>query len=410
MPSAFDAFAGIGDAIGGEQARQFDAQLSLRKREIDNTYKVAMMNARTAQDVAKANAWYQRAQIDLAKERLGFDREQFTKEFGERVREFDVGATGYLDRGGRMYQTFPREQFETSATGMYEGRPTMQRQAQEAGISGYYYPGAKLNAAEEERWNMIQGWLAELRLQGKDQDALDPRTRDELAMYRRKLSGEGQEARPTFEREMFGAQMGARMMEQLAQLRGPANYFQAAEYARGMSETPGTSSFLAALQNNARLPGFGAQGGLPQKEDLGTLSAKLTGTSGLSAAGASDLQDPGFRYWATQRGDDPNDPRNMAVYRSLRPEQIQEYTALSGGGGTSSPRFGPQDSAYMAQLANIAAKGAHQLSPGALEQMTPTERALFGSGLDALGIDTSTFLSQYQRSRLNQGFGSTGQA
>lgn len=157
----------------------------------------------------------------------------------------------------------------------------------------------------------------------------------------------------------YNTTTGYNLMKTLADLRGPANYFQASNYARNIGGNPNTAGFLDALQNGARLSGFGAQAGLPDAETGATLLNKL-GAQGQTRPGADG----------------------------------------SGGG------YG-NDNNYMAQIGNIAAKGAGQLAPGALENLTQTERDLFGSGLDNLGIDKNTFLDQYARSRFGQGFGSS---
>lgn len=146
------------------------------------------------------------------------------------------------------------------------------------------------------------------------------------------------------------ARLGYDVTNMGAQLRGPENYYQAADFARGVAGQPETATFLNALQNNTRMADFGAQGGLPNPETLGTLQAKLTG--GNSAGNA-----------------------------------YHDNT--------------------LASIGNIAAKGAHQLGAGSLESLTDTERSLFSSGLDKLGIDKATFLNQYGRSRVGQGLGSS---
>lgn len=151
------------------------------------------------------------------------------------------------------------------------------------------------------------------------------------------------------------ARLGYDVLGQAAQLRGPENYFQAADYARGTAGNPQTATFLNALQNNTQMADYGMQGGLPNPETMGTLAAKLTG---------------------------------------------QGQAVGSGGGNSAGNAY---DDNNMAVIGNIAAKGAHQLGPGSLESLTDTERSLFGSGLDKLGIDKATFLNQYARSRVGQG-------
>ena len=220
----------LGLRLSNEAARQFDLTYENQKKQIEQQYRVALMQARTAEEAQRATAEYQRAQVALAEQRLALDTE--------------------LGRG-----------------------------------------------------------------------------------------------RLDLDRELGRGQLGNTLMSTLANMRGPANYYQAAEYARGVSQMPETPTFLRALMDNSRLPGFGAQGGLPTPESAETMLAKLTG--------------------------DPS-------------------------GGVSAP----SEDNSLAAIGNIAARGAHQLGGGALERLTDTERQLFMSGLDELGVDTPTFLQQYARSRV----------
>lgn len=217
-----------------ENARRWDQTFNQKADEIEKTYRVNMMNARTNADAQRATAQYQRDQTQLARDRLAFDRETQAQEFG-----------------------------------------------------------------------------------------------------------------------LKQANLGYNLVNTAANLRGPSNYFQASNYARGVAAQPGTSTFLSALQNNTRLADFGAQAAAPDAETLGTLSAKLTGGTDLS-------------------GDD----------------------------------------GYLDQIHAIAARGGGQLGAGTWEQLSPTERKLFLSGLeapDSLGkaYDADTFLSQWRRSRIGQGFGTS---
>lgn len=129
----------------------------------------------------------------------------------------------------------------------------------------------------------------------------------------------------------------------------PADYFNEAEWTRGVAGNPQTSTFLSALQSNTRLPSFVARGSPAEVADLGGLTAKLA------------------------------------------------------GGGTTD-----NSGNYLAQIGNIGAKGPQQLGAGALEQLTPTERSLFTGGLAKLGYDPTTFLAGYGRSRIGQGIGGSG--
>lgn len=246
-----EAAAATVDRASAEDARRFDANLNQQKAQIDNSYKLGMMNARTQQEQLQITREYQQANIELAKQRLQFEQQTSERDFGQRQYEFNTN------------------------TGLSQ------------------------------------------------------------------------------------AKLGYDLIGTAAQLRGPENYFQAAEYARGVSGSPETSTFLSALQNNTRLADYGMQGGQPNPETLGTLQAKLTGGQGVGAS-------------------------------------------ASGGQATTD-----NNGNYLAQIGNVAAKGAHQLGPGSLERLTGTEQKLFTSGLDELGYDSNTFLDQYRRSRVGQGIGGT---
>ena len=183
-----------------------------------------------------------------------------------------------------------------------------------------------------------------------------------------------------FEREQqaqeFGlkqANLGYNLIGTLAQLRGPSNYFAASNLARNTAAQPGTSTFLNALQNNSRLAGFGAQAGAPQAETYNTLTAKLTGQDTGTGAGGG----------AATTG------------------QAGVAGSLTTGGRNA------EDNAYLNQIHGIAARGAHRLSAGTFEQLSPTEQQLFLSGLETAdengnAYDAATFLDQYRRSRIGQ--------
>lgn len=147
------------------------------------------------------------------------------------------------------------------------------------------------------------------------------------------------------------AGLGYNLIKTGAELRGPENYFQASNYARGVAAQPGTAGFLSALQNNTQLAGYGAQIGAPDAASVGGLTAKLTGQAGNA------------------------------------------------------------DDGYLNQIHSVGAAGGHKIGAGKWEQMTDTERKLFLSGLEAPGADgkaydANTFLSQLRASRIGNRFGS----
>lgn len=147
------------------------------------------------------------------------------------------------------------------------------------------------------------------------------------------------------------AELGYKLIQTGASLRGPENYFQASNYARGVAAQPGTATFLSALQNNAKLAGYGAQAGAPTAASLNGMTASFLGQPGAGAG---------------------------------------------AGAGSDS---------YLKQIHAVAAAGGHKVGAGKWEQMTDTERKLFLSGLEAPdeqgnAYDADTFLSQLRNSRI----------
>lgn len=239
--------------------------------------------------------------------------------------------------------------------------PNPQRAALVA--SGDEETAAAYQAASDEnarRWNADFGLRRQqARSQNRYQDAQAQNIADRLAFDRENAAADRAQRESEFART-FGlnqARLGYDLIGTAANLRGPSNYFQASNYARGVAAQPGTSTFLSALQNNTRLADFGRQAGAPDAETLGSLTAKLGGGG-----------------------------------------------ANPGGAATGT------DDSYLRQIHAIAARGGGQLGAGQWEQLTPTEQKAFLSGLEApdeLGkaYDADTFLSQWARSRIGQGIG-----
>lgn len=211
----------------------------------------------------------------------------------------------------------------------------------------------RTSVEDARRFNEQQQRTKEAARQQYEVNMMNARTNQEQAAATReyqRAQTELAKQRLAFDERNANADRGLRMVETASQLRGPANFYQSAEYMRGVSSNPQTATFLSALQNGTQMAGYGAQGGLPERETIGTLTAKL-------------------------------------------------------GGGTGLQNGAPTEEATLAQIGNIAAKGAHQIGAGGLEQLTSTERELFGSGLDRLGIDKKGFLEQYARSRISNRYG-----
>lgn len=190
--------------------------------------------------------------------------------------------------------------------------------------------------------------------------------RDQMKATREYQNGQLQNLRDrlAFDREkqaqdlgLQQATLGYELIKTGATLRGPENYFQASNYARGVAAQPGTATFLSALRNNAQLAGYGAQAGAPTAASLNGMTASFLGQPGAGAG--------------------------------------------AGGGADS----------YLKQIHDVAAAGGHKVGAGKWEQMTDTERKLFLSGLEApdeqgRAYDADTFLSQLRSSRIGNRAGS----
>lgn len=191
-------------------------------------------------------------------------------------------------------------------------------------------------------------------------NAKTARERNEIDKWYNQQQVKIAQDRLAFEQDSFNkthglnqAKLGADLVGTLANLSGPANYFKAADYARGISSMPQTAGFLSALRDNTGLTAFGQQGGIPEAESYGSLLGKLGGGNGAGGT----LADTGAAGWTP-------DGNNLAT------------------------------------IAGIGARGAHKLGAGSLESLTDTERKLFTAGLGEAGLDANTFLDQYARSRI----------
>lgn len=199
------------------------------------------------------------------------------------------------------------------------------------------YKIAKLNAKTQRERNEIDRWYNQQQVQ--------------LAQER--LAQDKYE----FEQEhaLNKGRLGYDVLNMAAQLRGPENYFQAANFARGVADDPNSAGFLNALKDNIGQRSYGAQYSVPDPVTLNSL--------------ASSLGTP-FETGAVQPG------------------------ALSPGNTAAA------DDTRLNQIRGLYAGGAHKLGAGALEGLTADEFKLLQSGIDAIGGSGATFLDQYRRSRV----------
>ena len=70
-----EAVAAAAENASTENRRRFDATLENQQTQLKQNYQIALRNARTNDDVARANAEYQAGQLELARGRLGLDTE-----------------------------------------------------------------------------------------------------------------------------------------------------------------------------------------------------------------------------------------------------------------------------------------------------------------------------------------------
>jgi len=194
------------------------------------------------------------------------------------------------------------------------------------------------------------------------------------------------EMRLAEDQRQFNTKTGYELVNTLAGLRGPANFWQASNFSRGVANLPGTPAFLAALQTNTGLApsAYGAQAGAPTPESYGTLLAKLGGdTSGGTNTGGGVSSNQVLAGLSAA-------PGGGGGATGAAP-------AAAGGGPSSGSS---QTDAALGAIKAIGARGAQGLIPGSLESLSPTELELFKGGLEQAGYDSPTFLWQYANSRV----------
>jgi hypothetical protein len=208
------------------------------------------------------------------------------------------------------------------------------------------YAIAKMNAKSASERNALDKWYQQQQVQ---------LAQDRLAMEDRQFNqtfGENQ--------RQFNTTTGLNALNTLSQLRGPNNYFQSSNFARGFADLPGSAGFLDAVRNNVKLPGFVGPSGSPDA---------VTGNSLLARLGGG--------------------------------------TATAGNGGASS------NDALLGQIHAIGAAGGGKIGAGVLESLSTDELGLLQSGLEApdsqgKAFSWPTFLEQVRQSRIGQSVGGGG--
>jgi hypothetical protein len=202
-------------------------------------------------------------------------------------------------------------------------------------------------AFQKQQW--IEAGLPAAEVARRVQEAQIAEIQNQIAMAQANVSGVYNGA-PTEAARQFNARLGLDYMTQAAQMGGPADYFQLSNYMRGAQANPQVPAMLSALQQGVTMPAFGATGTqAPDVQSTANLASRLTG--------------------------------------------------MPQPGGATTPAGGD---AALGLIGAIGRTGGTGLAPQAIEQLTPDELALFGSGLKASGFSMPTFLQSYRQSRVGQ--------
>lgn len=178
------------------------------------------------------------------------------------------------------------------------------------------------------------------------------------SMYGADKSFEGVRYRTDADERMEGGKLGLGYLTTAANMRGPENYLQQADFLRGASQRQDVPIFMQNLLTGVSNAGFQAPGGAPAGLTMQGLIAKMTG------GGAA------------------------------------------GGAGGSGPTG--QDATFLQSVRDLAQRGLHSLQPGALERLSPTELGVLKSATEFSGDGGPAWswddlMKQYSSSRIGQG-------
>jgi len=209
----------------------------------------------------------------------------------------------------------------------------------------------------------------------------------QLALGNRSLDASINQFEKTFGLDQ--SRLGLSYLQTTAQLAStPSNYFELADFAAGASQRQDVPVFLQKLQAGVTSPsGMAAYGGTPQTLGVSGATSLLTGgTSGAATdAGATGGQST-----------DQNLKDALSVAKAMPPSQF---------GGLNA-----HDTAALNAIAQIYQRGPQALAPGSLENLSPTELALFESGGKRLGYDPTSWEQGYSRTRQPMTLASAAQA
>jgi len=192
------------------------------------------------------------------------------------------------------------------------------------------------------------------------------------------------------------SQLGLQTLQTAANLRGPADWIQAANFSRGVrnSRLPGFIQQLLSGGNTGVLGGAAPGSQMSAPNTLGSLAGEL-GAGGLPTMHTMDMVEAAPGQWVPRTGSTGGAATRFAAMgpSTMGPENLGTY-----------PRTAPEpDVDYAAQrLRQVYAQGGQSLGPQALEGLTPTEMSMFTGGGESVGADVPGFVEQYKRSRIGQ--------
>jgi hypothetical protein len=197
----------------------------------------------------------------------------------------------------------------------------------------------------------VDKWYKEAQIQLARETLIEDRRQFDLQF------GEGQ--------RQFNASTGLDLLKTGASLSGPENYFEAADFARGVSQRGDVPKFLEDLRSTGAAGlATGPYSQSPTPLTLGSLQAKLLGTGGNGSMGP-------------------------------------------GAGGAAAPGGTGEADRALAAVTQIGMR-PNKLQPMAIETLQPGEQKALASGLGKAGFYTPDWLAQYRQGQL--GFGDLGAA
>lgn len=157
------------------------------------------------------------------------------------------------------------------------------------------------------------------------------------------------------------AETGLGYLKTAAEMRGPADYLQQADFLRGASQRQDVPIFLQNLMQSVGGATFQAPGGAPQGATMANLVQKLGGNTAGAAAGG-----------------------------------------VSG-----------QNASFLGTARTLAQRGFHTLAPGSLEALDPNELGVLKSAVEYSGDggpawSWDSLLRQYKNAGIGQGSANAG--